>query len=263
VNILIANVSGINSNEIRVLAEILSQNHKITISCMAIPSHQKGNAFSYGGFPVKFKKTDYIVNGEDVDCYEFFGTPADMISIMLGNIMEHRKPDIVVCGINNGLTIGTDSFCSSNIGMAMESMFARVPVVAVAVPIKLGGHSRDELLPPAQFIAKNIVKILEMRLPADTFLNVSCPVVSQYSDYQGVAIGSMDNLTKLTNYEEKVDSNGNTYYWTKYAQRDSADDLGKSPTSALSYFSKNYITVAPLTYDNTDYFAISRLREGK
>jgi 5'-nucleotidase len=263
-NVLIANVSNLESNELRVLAAVLSKSHKVTVASMAVASHQKGNAFSYGGFPVKFKRIkNYEIDGEKIDAYKFYGTPADMISIMLGCIMENRKPDLVICGINNGLTIGTDSFCSSNIGMAMESVFSNVPAVAVAVPIKLGGHTKEELLPTAEFISKNMQAFAKMRLPSDTFLNISCPIVEKYGDYVGVGIASMDNLTQMTKYVEKTDCNGNTYYWTEFVTRESADGNNALSTTGLSYFAKNYIIMAPLTYDCTDYTALAKMQEAE
>jgi 5'-nucleotidase len=263
-NILIVNVANLESQELRVLAKRLSKEHKVTVASMAVASHQKGNAFSYGGFPIKFKQIkNYEIDGQKVDAYKFYGTPADTVSIMLGCIMENRKPDIVICGINNGLTIGTDSFCSSNIGMAMESSFSNVPCVAIAVPIKLGGHNAAELAPVAEFMARNMKAIADMKLPTDTFLNISCPVVENYSDFAGIGVASMDNLTQLTQYVEKTDCNGNKYYWTEFVTRESADGAGALPTTGLAYFSKNYIIMAPLTYDCTDYDALSKLQKGE
>ena len=179
------------------MAGVLAKNHRVTVSSMAVASHQKGNSFSYGGHPVKFKQIrDYEIAGERVAAFKFYGTPADMVSIMLGSIMENRKPDLVICGINNGLTVGTDIFCSSNIGMAMQSIFSNVPCIAVAVPIRLGGHTKEELTPAAEFISKNIEAIVNMKLPSDTFLNISCPLVKKYSDYKGIAIASAESLPK-------------------------------------------------------------------
>jgi 5'-nucleotidase len=263
-NILIANVANLESNELRVLAAALAKNHKVTVCSMAAASHQKGNSFSYGGFPVKFKKIDgYEIDGEKIDAYKFYGTPADMIAIMLGCIMENHKPDLVICGINNGLTIGTDSFCSSNIGMAMESAFLGVPTAALAVPIKLGGHTKEELTNVARFIAKNIDAIGQIGLVPNSFLNISCPIVENYEDYKGVGIGSMDNLTAMTKYAEKVDCNGQKYYWTEFVTRESADGENAAPTSAMFYFQKNYIIISPLSVDSTDNFMIAKLQKAE
>ncbi len=263
-NILIANVRNLEAPETRVLAGELAKKHRVTVCSMDLPSRQKGNAFSYSGFPIKFKQlSSYQINGEKIPAYKFQGTPADMMSIMLGNIMRHRQPQIVICGISNGISLGTDVFCSSNVGMAMQAAFANVPCIAVGMPMRVGGHSEAELLPVAQFIAKNIEKLAKMQLPTDTFLNISFPLVKKYEDYQGVGISSMDNLTKMTRYVEKVDCKGNTYYWAEMVTRESAENAPLSPTAGMSYFQKHYIIMSPLTYDCTDYTRLSALQKGE
>jgi 5'-nucleotidase len=261
-NILISNVSNLESNELRVLSAVLMQNHNITVVSLAAAGHQKGSAFSYNGYPVKFKKiNNYEIAGKKIDAYKFYGTPADMVSIMLNEIMAENKPDLVICGINNGLTLGTDTFCSSNIGMVMQSVFSKIPCVAVAVPIKLGGHTRDELTPPAQFIARNIDTFVKMGHIPNTFLNISCPIVNRFEDYRGFGVGSMDKLTEMTTYIEKTDCNGEKYYWTNFVTRETADEKKANITSGLSYFAKNYVIVSPLTVDCTDYNALTKIKE--
>ncbi len=260
-NILVANVHNLESPELRLLAGELSKSHNVTVCSMATASRQRGNSFSGGSFPIKFKQIkNYNINNEKILAYKFWGTPADMISIMLGEVMAHRKPKIVICGINNGITIGTDVFCSSNIGMAMQSAFANVPCVAVGTPMKIGGHTEESLKPAVQFICRNIENIAKLKMPTDTFLNISIPLVKKYSEFQGVGISSMDNLTQMTKYTEKKDCNDNTYYWTEFVERESAEKSNASPTAGLSYFAKNYIIMSPLTYDCTDYEMLSKLQ---
>lgn len=261
-NILIANVRNLEAPELKVLAAELAKKHTVTVCSLEGPSRQKGNAFSYSGFPIKFKQvSNYLVNGTRIPAYKFQGTPADMISVMLGNIMHHRKPQIVICGISNGISLGTDVFCSSNIGMAMQAAFSNVPCIAVGVPMQIGGHSEAELLPVAQFIAKNVEKFAKAKLPTDTFLNITIPIVKKYDDYQGVGISSMDNLTKMTRYLEKVDCKGNKYYWAQLVERDSSAKAVVSPTAGMAYFKKNYIIMAPLTYNCTDQAALAEMQK--
>ena len=262
-NILIANVRNLEAPELKVLAGELAKKHTVTVCSLEGPGRRKGNAFSYSGFPIKFKQvSNYMVNGSRIPAYKFQGNPADMISVMLGNIMRHRKPHLVICGISNGISLGTDVFCSSNIGMAMQATFSNVPSIAVGVPMQIGGHSEAELLPAAQFIAKNVEKFVKAKLPTDTFLNITIPLVKKYDDYQGVGISSMDNLTKMTRYLEKVDCQGNKYYWAQLVERDSSAKAAVSPTAGMAYFKKNYIIMAPLTYNCTDWTYLAEMQKG-
>ncbi|MCQ2381923.1 MAG: hypothetical protein MJ054_01320 [Clostridia bacterium] len=252
-NILIANVRNLETPELKVLASELAKKHTVTVCSLEGPSRRKGNAFSYSGFPIKFKQvSNYMINDKRIPAYKFQGTPADMISVMLGNIIRHRKPQPLIREISNGISLGTDVFCSSNIGMAMQAAFSNVPCIAVGVPMQIGGHSVEELVPAAQFISKNVEKFAKAKLPNDTFLNITIPIVKKYDDYQGVGISSMDNLTKMTQYIEKEDCKGNKYYWAQMVERDSAENAVLSPTAGMAYFKKNYIIMAPLTYNCTD-----------
>ncbi len=261
-NILIANVRNLESAELKVLAAELAKKHSVTVCSLEGSNRQKGNAFSYSGFPIKFKQiSNYTLNGTRIPAYKFQGTPADMISIMLGNIMRHRKPQLVICGISNGISLGTDVFCSSNIGMAMQAAFSNVPCIAVGVPMQMGGHKESDLLPAAQFIAKNVEKFAKAKLPTDTFLNITIPMVKKYEDFQGVGISSMDNLTKMTRYLEKEDCKGNKYYWAQLVERKSSDDAAEAPTAGMAYFKKNYIIMAPLTYNCTDITSLEILQK--
>jgi 5'-nucleotidase len=263
--ILIANVANLESNELRVLATELMQNHKVTVCSLAVAGHQKGSAFSFGGSPVKFKKINhYEIGGKMTDAFKFYGTPADMVSIMLNEVMVNNKPDLVICGINNGLTLGTDTFCSSNIGMVMQAVFAKIPSIAVAVPIKLGGHSWNELTPPSQFIARNIDAFAKIGFLPNTFINISCPIVEKYEDYRGYGVGSMDKLSVMTTYVENTDCNGEKYYWTNFTERKIQEGgKKKEPTTGMFYFAKNYIIVTPLSVDATDYNAIREIKKGQ
>ena len=246
----------------KVLAGELAKKHTVTVCSLEGSARRKGNAFSYHGSPIKFKQlTHYTINGTRVPAYKFQGTPSDMMSVMLGNIMQHRKPNIVICGISNGISLGTDVFCSSNLGMAMQAAYSNIPCVAVGIPMQLGGHSEAELLPAAQFIAKNVEKFAKAKLPTDTFLNVTLPLVKKYDDYQGVGISSMDTLTKMSRYLEKVDCKGNPYYWAQLVERETDTKSGEAPTAGMAYFKKNYIIMAPLTYNCTDWARLEAMQK--
>ena len=262
-NILIANVRNLESSQLKVLAGELAKKHTVTVCSLEGSARQKGNAFSYSGFPTKFKQiTNYTVNGNTrIPAYKFQGTPADMISIMLGSIMRHRKPHLVICGISNGFSLGTDVFCSSNVGMAMQATFSNIPAITVGMPMQLGGYKEAELLPAAQFIAKNVEKFVKAKLPKDTFLNITIPAVKKYEDFQGVGISSMDNLTKMTRYLEKEDCRGEKYYWAQMVERESDSSTAEAPTAGMAYFKKNYIIMAPLTYNCTDVTALEQLQK--
>ena len=256
-NILIANVGNFRSNELKVLAAALGKKHSITIACMAIDSSFKGQAFSYSGIPVR---ANYIVydegktKSERVNAFEFYSTPADAISVMLGEIMEHQRPDIVVCGINNGIHMGQDIYCSSNIGMAMEAVYFGVPSIAIGIEKRTGGHNEAECANAVKFIDKNIEKIAALKLPKHTFLNINIPTAESYTKLKGVRITRLGWLNLINEFEEKVDHKGQKYYWAKNVERKSEVEEG----TAMHAYDNGYVSITPINYDATSYEELRR-----
>jgi len=249
VNILIAKVGSIRLNEIKVLADALTKKHRVTIVTMAEEASHRGQAFSFRGTPVRVNPFQY----KDMQVYEFYNNPADAISVMMCEIMAHRKPDLVICGISNGVHMGQDIYCSSNIGMAMEAAFFDVPSIAVGIEYRPGGHSELELKNAITFIEKNIEKFIALKLPKHTFLNINIPTVKTYKQLKGVKAASMSRMSQLSAYVERTDANGDKYYWADNAERKNTDT---GEEYARTWFDRGYITIVPLNYDATDYAAV-------
>jgi len=256
-NILIANVGRAGANEIGVLVRALNKKHRVTVACMAVEGSFKGQAFSYTGVPVRVHSS--FMDGEKtkaerVPVYECYGEPADAVSIMLGEIMAHDRPDLVIAGIGNGVHMGQDIFCSSNIGMAMEAAYFNVPSISIAIPHKAGSHSEQECETAIKFLDKNLDKIAALKLPKHSFLNINIPN-RKYEDLKGVMITRMGWIDPLINeFEEKVDHRGNKYYWSKLVSRNAKSDEGTD----VYGFAHGYVSVTPINYDPTDYAELDR-----
>lgn len=260
-NILIANVGNVRSNEIKALAEALNKKHTVTIACMAIDSSCKGQSFSLCGNPVRvsqFVYKDVIRNTKNVTqktldavdgimAYEFYSTPADAISIMLGEIMMSRRPDLVICGINNNTHMGQDIYMSSNIGMAMESAFFSVPSITVGIERRTGGHTETECASAVRFIEKNLEKIAALKIPTHTFLNINIPTVDKYEDIKGVKIVPMGQMTLINQFEEKTDPAGGKYYWASCVERKSTGEND----ACIKAFEEGFISIMPISYNAT------------
>jgi 5'/3'-nucleotidase SurE len=279
-NILIANVKNMRVNEIRALAEALNKKHKITVASHASNKSNRGLAFAFRHEPVRvnpvhyadvvknsswvwhlttkeLKESDKKVGAFDgIAGYEFGGDPADSIAIVISKIMEHKKPDLVICGINNGRHMGQDVYCSSNIGMAMEARMFGIPTIAVAVEHRSGGHTMETLKAAAQFIEKNVEQFAKLKLPRHTFLNINIPCVNQYKDFRGVKISRMGKLNQLSKYIVDTDAHGDDYYWAENVERHSVEREiahAESHNHAPKWYEDGYITIIPQTYDCTDY----------
>ena len=258
-NILIACARNIARNEIYALVKALQKKHRITISSMSKDSPLRGLAFSFSMSPTRVNKMLYKrASGEPIQAYEFYSTPADSISIMLGEIMKHQKPDLVICGISNGTNMGPDTYSSSVIGMAMEATFFGVPAIALATTYKEGGHSAEELAPLATFIENNIEKFAALKLPPQTFLSVNVPMVEKHSDFKGVHFTRMGRKNMRLEYAGGVDPLGRDYYWSKIARREHEND-GEQDDGV--WYKRGFISIAPLCYDATCHESIEDFTE--
>ena len=256
-NILIANVGNVRSNELKTLALALNRKHRVTVACMAIDSSNKGQAFSYCGTPVRVNQLVFHegkTKAKRIMGYEFYSTPADAVSIMLGEIMKHNRPDIVICGINNGIHMGQDIYYSSNVGMAMESVYFGVPSIAVGIARRPGGHSAKECAVAVKFVTKNIEKLAKLELPKHTFLNINIPTVDKYEDLKGVEITRLGWVNLINEFEKKTDHKGDDYYWAKNVQRKSQSPEG---TSIYAY-EQGFVSITPIDYNATSHEELKR-----
>ena len=252
-DILIASLGSIRMGEIKALAEALNKNNRITLASMGTHASYRGLAFSPEDVPVRVKPVA-CKELKDVLAYEFDSQPADAISVMLSDIMAHRKPQLVICGISNGTHMGNDTYASSNIGMAKMASFFGIPTIAVAVDGKVGGNRPEDLKHAVAFIEKNVKTFAKMNLPRHTFLNINIPAVSSYAGFKGIKFVRMGLTEQLRTYKEHVDYQGGKYYWAEKAIRADGDN---SEESAYSWFEKGYITIIPMNYDSTDCDAVS------
>ncbi|MCL2569699.1 MAG: hypothetical protein FWE16_00655 [Firmicutes bacterium] len=255
-NILIANNRNITRGEVSLLAARLSTKHKVTVAYMEQDASFKGLAFSYENAPVHVNQVSGH-SAEGVAVFEFGSYPADMISIMLGEIMRHDPPDLVICGISNGVNMGPDIYSSSNVGMAIESTFFGIPAIVIATEYNQGGNSITHLEPVIKFVEKNLDKFANLELPAHTFLNINVPRVEKYKDIKGIKFTHMGKSNMKLEYIERTCPKGRKYYWSKIASQENMDKGGEDDKT---WFDQGYISISPISYDPTDLEGIKSMR---
>jgi len=253
-NILIANVGGLRRVEVRELVDALKSRHKLVVVGMAKDSSFRGQAFNYDNLPTRGNRSD-AYDADHIASYEFFSNPADAVSIMLGSILRHQPPDIVICGISNGTHMGQDIYCSSNIGMAKEAAMFGIPTIAIATDRIIGGHSAKTIRSAIGFLTGAIDGFSKLKMPKRTFININIPNPNDFGKFEGVKVTRQGCLTSLSSFTEKQDHNDETYYWANFVPR-----VNKEPqdeNSDKTWFDRGYISVTPVNYDATDHSAIA------
>ena len=83
----------------------------------------------------------FEARGEHVQGFRVVnGTPSDCVHVALTWLLE-RRPDLVLCGINNGANMGDDTLYSGTVAAAMEGFLFGIPAIAFSQTRHGDGHS--------------------------------------------------------------------------------------------------------------------------
>ncbi|MCD6121340.1 MAG: 5'/3'-nucleotidase SurE [Spirochaetales bacterium] len=161
-NILLTNDDGIDSEGLRVLANVLRADHEIWI--VAPDGERSGSSHS-----VTLKEPTKIHRVSDRE-YSCEGTPADCVIIAVLAIVP-KNIDLVISGINKGPNLGTDITYSGTAAAARQGALMGKPSIAASInsyepPFRYKN--------PANFLADNI-KLFKTLWSDDHFLNINFP----------------------------------------------------------------------------------------
>lgn len=236
--ILVANDDGIQSEGIKILAEVLSENHKVTI----VAPDGNRSAFSHS-LTISRNLTFREVRISDrFDSYSVSGTPADCVKFAL-HYFADEKFDMVCSGINMGNNLGSDIMYSGTVAAAVEANFLGLRSIAFSNT----GRDNFNFSANAEVIASVFDKLVN--ISSDKYaLNVNMPNdkpkgirfapigVQKYSDSY---VKNDDGTYRLVGEPTAIDQNG-----------DCDVELSR----------KGFVTVTPVSYDRTDYAAIDKFK---
>jgi 5'-nucleotidase len=247
--ILVTNDDGIHAPGILTLAKALRDLGRVLV----VAPDRERSAASHSltlNHPLRIEEL-----GEDR--FAIDGTPTDCVHLATHVILEGKKPDLVVSGINRGGNLGQDVTYSGTVWAAMEGGLMGVPSLAVS----LVDDRYADYRPAASFAANAASWVREKGLPEGTILNINVPD-DPNQDIDKFLITHQGFHRWEENVIKNSDPRGRTYYWiggTKLPYKGDTDtDLGA--------VTAGYISVTPLHVDMTNYSFASQLsqwQEGK
>ncbi len=244
--ILVSNDDGITAPGIRSLVDAIKHLGEVVIVAPDSPQSAMGHAVTISK-PLRLDKTDIY---GDILAYQCSGTPADCVKLAVDKVL-HRKPDLMVSGINHGSNSSINILYSGTMSAAMEAAIEGIP----AVGFSLCDFAYDADFSLAKKIATRIAgNILSNGLPAATLLNVNIPKVSE-ADFMGVRVCRQAVAKWKEEFDERLDPNGRKYFWLtgKFVNNDKGDDTDEW---ALA---NNYASVVPVQFDLTAHYAMPSL----
>ncbi len=244
--ILISNDDGITAPGIRALVDAMKPLGDLIIVAPDSPQSGMGHAVTISK-PLRLDKTDIY---GDIPAYQCSGTPADCVKLAVDKVL-HRKPDLLVSGINHGSNSSINVLYSGTMSAAMEGAIEGMP----SVGFSLCNYSYDADFSLAKSVAQRVAKnIIQNGLPQGTLLNVNIPNVAD-TDFKGLKVCRQAIAKWQEEFDERRDPNGRRYFWLtgKFINMDKGIDTDEW---ALA---NNFASVVPVHFDLTAYHAMQAL----
>ena len=237
--ILLVNDDGYRSEGLLAIREEL-KNKGYKVITVAPDRNMSGSSHS-----LTFTRPLRIEKLEEDFYYIEDGTPADCVHLGYFVILEGKKPDLLIAGINTGPNLGNDIFYSGTVGAAREGTLLGFPSIAIS-PSSSKVKDFRELAKISMPIIENILK---NGLPDKIFLNISIPTVPK-DRIKGIKITKQGRGAYEEEVKEYISPSGYLYYWIG-----GKENLSKTCDENSDYTAvkEGYISITPIKIDLTAY----------
>lgn len=247
--ILVVNDDGITAPGIVALASEMVNFGDVWVVAPDSPQSGMGHAVTIGNI-LRMEEAYFPVDG--VRAHSTTGTPVDCVKLAIHRIL-HRKPDLLVSGINHGSNSSINVIYSGTMSAAVEGALEGIP----SIGFSLLDHAKTADFSAAREAVKRVVpQVLEHGLPTGTCLNVNIPKLP-WTEIKGIKVCRQSAGYWNEAFEERQSPGGSTYYWMsgKFTNPDHGEDTDEW---ALEH---GYVSVVPTQFDLTAHHAISRLNQ--
>jgi 5'-nucleotidase len=244
--ILVSNDDGITAPGIKNLVEAIKHLGEVVIVAPDSPQSAMGHAVTISK-PLRLDKTDLYGS---IEAWQCSGTPADCVKLAVDKVL-HRKPDLLVSGINHGSNSSINVLYSGTMSAAMEGAIEGIP----AVGFSLCNFAYDADFSYSKKVARMVAQnILDNGLPPATLLNVNIPNLKEDA-IKGIKVCRQANAKWEEEFTERLDPNGRKYFWLtgRFVNNDKGEDTDEW---ALA---NGFVSIVPVHFDLTAHHAISTL----
>ena len=245
--ILITNDDGIAAPGIRNLISVMNELGDVWVVAPDKGQSGMGHAITVNSTLHIEEVTIYDGPQKEFSCS---GTPVDCVKLAISELLP-RTPDLCVSGINHGSNSAINVIYSGTMSAAIEAGMEGIP----SIGFSLLDFSLDADFEPSKEYIKSIAeKVLNQGMPQGVILNVNIPKLKA-EEIKGVKICRQAKSTWEEEFDRRVDPRGRTYFWLtgKFVNLDKGEDTDEW---ALE---NGYVSVVPVQYDLTAYFAIQHL----
>jgi 5'-nucleotidase len=248
--ILVTNDDGVNAPGIRFLAKTLSELGDIVVVAPDKPMSGMGHAITIA-IPLTCR---HLSKNGSFSEYSVSGTPVDCVKLALNSIL-HRKPDLVVSGVNHGSNASVNIIYSGTMAAVLEACMGGVP----AIGFSLLDFSMEAEFSHCREVILNVCSaVLQNGLPNSTCLNVNIPKISD-EPLKGIKVCRQAKAYWKEEFDMRIDPHNRPYYWLK-GTFNLLDDGEDTDVFALR---NNFATIVPVHFDFTNHEAIKLIENWK
>jgi len=181
------------------------------------------------------------------------GTPTDCVLLAVNHIIQRRRPDLVLSGINRGGNLGEDVTYSGTIAAAMEATLLSIPAIAMSQSRNGGLTARWST---AETHAADVIRRLtSVAWPDGILMNVNFPNVPA-DEVAGMRVVRQGRRVASIVVVEAKDPVGRPYLWIGDFKSD--ETIGKD--TDLEAIRAAAISITPLHLDLTHQATLRKLR---
>jgi 5'-nucleotidase len=185
------------------------------------------------------------------------GTPTDCVIMGTRHIMNGRRPDLVLSGVNRGQNVAEDVTYSGTVAGAFEGAILGVPSMALSQAYGPGGRDRVKWHCAEHHAAGVIRRVLDQGVPPGVVVNINFPDCEP-QEVRGIAVTAQgQRAQEMIAVDARVDGRGNPYFWIAFAKQPSTPANGTD----LWAIRDRRISVTPLRIDMTDEPTMTRLAQ--
>ncbi|MFH1031989.1 MAG: 5'/3'-nucleotidase SurE [Chloroflexota bacterium] len=229
--ILVTNDDGIFADGLWTLANELVKIAEVVVVAPDREQSAIGTAVTLS-HPLRIQQASTLVPG--IEACSVQGTPGDSVILALEKLF-HKKIDLVVSGINNGLNLGNDVLISGTVGAALQGYLRGIPALAVSLA-SIEKTSLENAAKVTALIAGNIIS----NSPGNVFFNVNLPDFPP-PEIKGARMTRLAGESHIDTVEEGHDGR-RAYYWLVRRRinnsKDNVTDIGA--------IEQGYISITPL-----------------
>ncbi len=245
--ILITNDDGIMAPGIRNLIAFMLEIGDVVVVAPDKGQSGMGHAVTITQ-PLRLQKI--AINGTHQE-FSCSGTPVDCVKLAVNKVL-HRKPDLLVSGINHGSNSSINVIYSGTMSAAIEGAMEGIPSIGFSL---LDYRVDADFVSSKRYIQSIVRNVLQHGLPPHNCLNVNIPAVKE-DQIKGVRICRQASANWVEEFDHRKDPHGRDYYWLT-GKFELYEDVDETDEWALKH---NYISVVPIQFDFTAHHLISKLK---